>query len=626
MMVNLEANQQELAHASIAPYASDLTGGHLNVPGQGWETCPSSPMRQRGVGKRLEWQDERLRRPPDHPEPPAGNRAMLTSFRLRPAMRRWNGWGETAIEVPLSPAARAFLEDQLGPGAPPRDCSLEEALAGVPPSRLPPHPLVRTDPETRLRHAVGQGMPDWIAARSGRLRVPDGVAFPETNEEVRALLAYARAVGAQVVPYGGGTSVVGHLRLLPDPRPALSIDLSRMNRLLALDRLSALATFQAGVRGPDLEAALRAHGFTLGHYPQSFEYSTLGGWIMTRSVGQFALGYGRIEDMFVGGRLETPEGPWWIPAMPPSAAGPDLRHLILGSEGRLGILTEATLRVRPLPEVEAFRAFFFPDFASGLAAAREMAQLGLPLMMLRLSTPEETQITLRLAGRERLIRLLRGWLRLQGMGDASCMLLVAAAGTRRIAHAALAEVYAAAARHRGRSLGSRPAREWLRQRFRSPYLRNTLWEMGYAVDTLETAVLWARVPRMVTAIETALRRGLEEIGERVYAFSHVSHVYTYGANLYTTFIFRLARDPEETLERWRRLKHAASEAIVRLGGTISHQHGVGVDHQPYLEAEKGALGLRILRAAFRAVDPYGQMNPGKLIAENGGGHVPGPSP
>jgi len=535
-------------------------------------------------------------------------------------MRRWNGWGEHSVTVPLPSSALQFLEEQLGPGTPPRDCTLEEALAGIPPSRLPPHPLIRTDPEIRLHHAAGQGLPDWIALRSGRIHAPDGVAFPETNEEVRALLAYAEIVGARVVPYGGGTSVVGHVRVLPDPRPALVIDLQRMNRLLGLDPVSALATFQAGIRGPDLEAALRAQGFTLGHYPQSFEYSTLGGWVMTRSVGQFALGYGRIEDLFVGGRVETPKGPLVLPVFPPSAAGPDLRHLVLGSEGRMGILTEATLRVRPLPEAEAFQTFFFPGFPEGLAAIREMVQAGLPLTMLRLSTPEETRVTLRLTGRRRLVRWLEGWLRLQGLGGNPCMLLVAAAGSRRVVHAAMAEAHHMAARHGGRSMGSLLAREWLRQRFRSPYLRNTLWELGYAVDTLETAVIWARVPRMVAAIEEALRRGLADIGERVYVFSHISHVYPHGANVYTTLMFRLAPDPEENLERWRRLKQAASEAILRLKGTSSHQHGVGVDHQPYLEAEKGTLGLAILRAVFQTVDPHERMNPGKLVGSSFSGN------
>lgn len=533
-------------------------------------------------------------------------------------MRRWNGWGETAIEVPLPPAARALLEDRLGPGTPPRDLPLEEALARVPPSRLPPHPLVRTDPEVRLRHSVGQALPDWIAARSGRFLPPDGVAFPETEEEVRALLAFAEAVGARVIPYGGGTSVVGHLRVLPDPRPALVIDLARMNRLLDLDPIDRLATFEAGVRGPDLEAALRAHGFTLGHYPQSFEYATLGGWIMTRSVGQFALGYGRIEDLWVGGRIETPRGPLILPPQPPSAAGPDLRHLVLGSEGRLGILTQATLRVRPLPEAEAFHTFFFPDFDHGLAAVRAMVQAGLPLAMLRLSTAEETHITLRLAGREGRVRLLEAVLRLHRLGAERCMLLVAAVGPRRLVAAAVAEVFAIAGRHGGRWLGAHLAREWLRQRFRAPYLRNTLWAMGYAVETVETATRWTQAPRMLAAVEEALRRGLEPFGERVYVFSHLSHVYPHGTNLYTTFLFRLSQDPEENLERWRRLKTAASEAIVRLGGTISHQHGVGVDHRPYLEAEKGKLGMAMLQAAFRAVDPRSLMNPGKLLEETAG--------
>jgi len=322
-------------------------------------------------------------------------------------VRRWNGWGEATVEVPLPLRARAFLEDRLGPGTPPRDCSLEEALARIPPSRLPDHPQVHTDPELRLRHAVGQGLPDWIAARSGRIQAPDGVAFPETNEDVRALLAYARAVGARVIPYGGGTSVVGHLRVLPDPRPALAIDLGRMNRLLALDRLSGLATFQTGIRGPDLEAALRAHGFTLGHYPQSFEYSTLGGWIATRSVGQFALGYGRIKELFVGGQVETAQRPLILPPLPPSAASPDLRHMVLGSEGQLEILREAVLQARPLPEAKAFGTFLFPDFDHRLAVARAMVQAEILLTMVRLSSPKETRMILLLSGCEGWVCLLQ---------------------------------------------------------------------------------------------------------------------------------------------------------------------------------------------------------------------------
>ncbi len=279
-------------------------------------------------------------------------------------MRRWNGWGEESVRCPVAEPARRFLESRLGPGIRPTDAALEDVTRRIPSSRLPPHPLISTDAETRVRHALGQSLPDWIALRSGRIAAfPDGVAFPTNSGQVRELLAYAAGAGARVIPYGGGSSVVGHLTVLPEFGPALSVDLCRMNRLLALDEESGLATFQAGVRGPDLEAALRARGFTLGHFPQSFEHSTLGGWVATRSAGQFSLGLGRIEDLFAGGLLETPAGPLVLPPFPASAAGPDLRQVVLGSEGRLGILTEAVVRVRRVPRRERFLAVFFPDLA-----------------------------------------------------------------------------------------------------------------------------------------------------------------------------------------------------------------------------------------------------------------------
>lgn len=529
-------------------------------------------------------------------------------------MRRWNGWGDEGVTYPVPTGARRFLEEVLGAGIPPRDATLGEVVSRVPPSRLPPHPLVSTDPEQRVRHALGQSLPDWIAARSGNIPAfPDGVAFPVTNEEVRELIRYAQSVGARLIPYGGGTSVVGHLAVMPGSAPVLSVDLGRMNRLLHLDARSCLATFGAGVRGPDLEACLRARGFTLGHFPQSFEYSTLGGWVATRSAGQQSLGYGRIEDLFAGGRLEAPAGTLILPPFPASAAGPDLRQVVLGSEGRLGILTEVTVRIRPLPEAEEFAAVFFPHLEQGIAAVREMVQSAVPLSMLRLSTPAETATSLALAGHERLIRLLERWLALRGAGPGKCMLILGASGTRARVRQALRQALAIARYHRGVYAGRRFGHEWVKHRFRSPYLRNTLWEMGYAVDTLETAGTWTQVPRLIEAIELALRHGLEDEGEKVYAFTHLSHVYPHGSNVYTTYLYRLSPDPEETLRRWRVLKSAASRAIVACGGTISHQHGVGTDHLQYLEAEKGALGIDLLRALCRTLDPGGIMNPGKLV-------------
>lgn len=528
-------------------------------------------------------------------------------------MRRWNGWGDDTVQYPLNEAGRRFLTAHVGPGTPSRDATFADGVAAVPPTRLPDHPLVSADPADRLRHARGQSLPDWVALRTGQIGAfPDGVARPATGEEVRELLDYALQVGAAVIPYGGGTSVVGHINPSGD-RPSLSVDLARLNRLLRFDGEGNLATFSAGVVGPELEAQLRSRGFTLGHFPQSFEYSTLGGWIAARSSGQQSLGYGRIERLFAGGVLEAPAGTLTLPPFPASAAGPDLRELVLGSEGRLGILTEATVRISPLPEVEAFHAVFFPDWACTVAATRAIVQARLPLSMLRASTPAETETTLALAGHGRLIGMLEGLLALRKVAEGKCMLLLGFTGRARTVVAARKEALGIAAGHGGVHVGRTFGAEWHKSRFRTPYLRNTLWELGYAIDTLETATGWADVPGMVDAIEAALRDALAGFGERGQVFTHLSHLYPYGASIYTTYLFRSAADPDETLARWRAMKRAASGAIVARGGTISHQHGVGVDHAAYLPAEKSALGMAALRAACAVFDPAGIMNPGKLL-------------
>ncbi|MCL4517021.1 MAG: FAD-binding oxidoreductase [Firmicutes bacterium] len=529
-------------------------------------------------------------------------------------MRRWNGWGDEAVPYPLHEGARRFLHQKVGEARPPRDATLDEVMARVPESRLPSHPLVNTEPGERVRHARGQSLPDWIVMRSGRIEhFPDGVAHPRDSQEVGVLLEYAARNGIRLIPYGGGTSVVGHINVYEGEIPILVVDLGRMNRLLRLDEESYLATFEAGVRGPDLEAALRAEGYTLGHYPQSFEYSTLGGWICTRSSGQQSLGYGRIERLFAGGRLETFRGTFVLPPFPASAAGPDLRELVLGSEGRFGILTEATIRVRAVPESEDFRAIFFPDFESGRNALKQLVRRRLPLTMLRLSTAEETGTTLALAGHEKLLALLDRYLRVRGAGGEKCLLIYGLAGSRQEVAFAAKRVRGIAGRSGGIYAGRIFGKEWHKSRFKTPYLRNTLWEEGYAVDTLETAVPWSRAGGLVKEIQEKLSAGLSAINEKVHVFTHLSHAYIDGCSIYTTYVYRIADDPEETLRRWRILKELASRAIVGWGGTISHQHGVGRDHLPYLQVEKGELGMSLLRGLGEALDPGKLMNPGKLF-------------
>ena len=518
--------------------------------------------------------------------------------------RRWNGWGDPSVSYPLPDEGLAYLVQALGPGERIDDGPYEKALAMVPTSRLASHPLVLTDPATRLAHARGHSLPDWVALRYGVVdSFPDGVAYPESDLAVRALLEYAERQDVSLIPYGGGTSVVGHINPLPGDRPVLTVDLARLNRLIELDEVSRLATFEAGVRGPNLEAALAERGFTLGHFPQSFDYSTLGGWVATRSTGQQSHHYGRIEQLFAGGHLETPAGPLDLPALPASAAGPDLRQLVLGSEGRLGILTRAIVRVRRRPIFERFSAFFFHEWMEGAEAVRRCAQEGAPASMLRLGDSVETETTLRLAGHPTLATWARRGLSLLGYPDSRC-LLIAAETDRRAGLHRLGGLPA------GRPIGSL----WRTSRFRAPYLRNALWEAGYALDTLETAVSWSRIVPCASAILSALHAALEHEGERVLAFAHLSHAYPDGASIYATLLFRRTRDPDQTLARWHALKESATAALLEHGGTVSHQHGVGLDHARFLSVEKGPLGLQTLGAACRTLDPRGVMNPGKLLA------------
>jgi alkyldihydroxyacetonephosphate synthase len=529
-------------------------------------------------------------------------------------MRRWNGWGDESVEFVLTPKAETLLAGQIGSGARQTDISLDALVARVPAARLPAHPLITTDAAERVRHARGQSLPDLIAMRTGQgLVFPDGVAYPANTADVRALLGYARETGTRLIPYGGGTSVVGHVNVCPNSAPHLVVDLSRLSRPLQLDPTSQLATFEAGIGGTQLEGWLRAQGYTLGHFPQSFEYSTLGGWIATHSKGQQSLYYGGIERLFAGGQIETPLGEFILPVSISSATGLDLREVVLGSEGRLGIITSATMRISPLPAFESFQALFFPDWEHGVAAIRAVAQARLPLSMVRLSDSMETIVSLALPGQRRDIAAIEWLLRRAGRGDAKCMLLIGATGDA-FARQTLRQALGMLRRHGGIQLfGAAFGREWFRSRFRNPYLRNNLWERGFAVDTVETATDWTRLASTKQAIETALRTGLQDSGERVSCFTHLSHVYTSGSSVYTTYVYRVAPDPAETLRRWQVLKAAASRAIVANGATISHQHGVGLDHRPYLAQEKQFLGLRAMRDLLKDFDPDGMLNPGKLL-------------
>ncbi len=529
-------------------------------------------------------------------------------------MRRWNGWGEENIIYPLSERILAYLNHALGAGDITTDISFEAVVKTIPDSRCPDHPLIQKDPVVRLFHARGQSLPDWIALRAGTIGVfPDGVAYPEEESQLYQLLNLAKNKGMVLIPYGGGTSVVGHINPQPGEKPIVTVDLKKFSRLIDLDEKSQIAEFQAGVSGPALESQLGHHGFTLGHFPQSFEYSTLGGWIATRSSGQQSHYYGRVEDFFLGGRVITPIGPIEIAPHSASASGPDLRHVILGSEGRIGFITRASIKVRPLPERDIYFGFYFHDWSHAVNAVREIAQSDLSISMIRLSDPLETEITHLLSGKDRLIFFAEKGFRLLGFTTEKCLLILAITGNAKDTHFTLHQARQIFREHGGLFTGKAIGNIWKKSRFKAPYLRNSLWEAGYMLDTLETEIRWSRVLTAREMILKSIQEAGETLNERILAFSHLSHLYSTGASIYVTYLLRRSPEPEVNLQRWKIIKEAASKAILECGGTISHQHGIGRDHMDYLSIEKGEVALDSLRRIIKFFDPDSILNPGVLI-------------
>ncbi len=531
----------------------------------------------------------------------------------------WSGWGDPAVSADLDAEALAVLRERIGDLEPwPLAAALEDF-------QLPaPEPLpdaiaaavgdgnVFTGAEDRLRHASGRGYVDLTRMRLGALKsAPDAVVVPPDAEALRRLLDVCAREGIAVVPFGGGTSVVGGVEPLRggDPR-LISLDLAAL-RGVELDRRSMTARLGAGLRGPEAEAALAADGFTLGHFPQSFEYATIGGFAATRSAGQASSGYGRFDSMVSSVRLLAPAGDLETLETPHTAAGPALRELVLGSEGVLGVIPDVTVRVRPAPPVRRYEAWIVESFEAGSEIVREMAQgSGLP-DVIRVSDEEETEGTLALSGprgaQGRLFDAYLGLRRRRG----GCLLIAGFEGddesvARRRA-LAVRELRRGGAAYLGRSAGA----SWEHGRYRGPYLRDTLMGMGAMVETLETSHTWTRYRELHDGVSAAIHASLESQGTPGLVFCHLSHAYRDGASLYFTFISRARRGAE--VEQWAAVKRAACEAIVATGGTITHHHAVGRDHAPYMRSEVGETGLEALRAVKERLDPAGIMNPGKLL-------------
>lgn len=551
-------------------------------------------------------------------------------MRLCSRYKRWNSWGTEGFYLSTPHAGFNYLSSSLGQAAPLPEAQLSDCLRTISASRLDKQQIsgcefITIDPEIRLRHARGQSFPDWLALKSGKIRAfpesinyPDAVAFPDSPEQVRFILELAKSEDLNVIPYGGGTSVTGHINTVNSKRSSITVSMSHMNELLELDEAAQIATLGAGANGPQVEAQLRQRGFTLGHFPQSFEYSTIGGWIATRSSGQQSLKYGRIEQLYLGGCVETLNGRLDLPVTPASSAGFDLKSLILGSEGRVGIITEAKLKISPAPQHEVFSALFFKNESQAIQAIKCISHFNIGLSMVRLSLAEETYMQLKLTHNPSAVGWLESYLNLKGYrNNQKCLMFIGLTGSARSIQSTWKQLkehlkpfpYWVAPK----AIGN----HWIKGRFTFPYLRENLWQAGYGVDTIETALVWPKVESLVNKLEHRLKATADENNFSIKVFTHLSHIYPQGSSSYTTLIFPVAPTYEETYTRWLTLKQTASRLINIHGGTISHQHGVGLDHKPYLFAEKGKLGMKVIKNHLELFDPDLRMNPEKLISTNG---------
>ena len=487
----------------------------------------------------------------------------------------WSAWGDPAQAEPLTKERLELLRTALNT---PEQGLPRVSLAAVrlPESQLPEtaradliHTVgaeyLRDDDEARVRHTRGKSTRDLLRIRSGQAEdAPDAILLPASEDEVIAVLRSCAEHRVAVVPFGGGTSVVGGL----EPRRegfagVIALDLRRLNRLIDLDEISRTATLEPGLRGPEAEQLLGERGYTIGHHPQSFRYATIGGFAAARSSGQASAGYGRFDERVVSLSLATSEGVLRLGRAPRSAAGPDLRQLVLGSEGAFGVITSVTVEVSPAPEVKHYDGWRLPSFAEGTAALRRLTQDGPTPTVLRLS--DEVETALNLARPTEF-----------GADAAGGCLAIAGYEGRREEVAARRAAASQVIRQFGGQRDEDAGASWDQGRYQGPYLRDAMLDAGALVETLETVTFWSNVPALYEAVRTALTEALTAQGSPPVVLCHISHVYRSGASLYFTVGAGAREDP---LAQWQAAKQAAGEAILTNGGSITHHHGIGVDHR-----------------------------------------------
>jgi alkyldihydroxyacetonephosphate synthase len=551
------------------------------------------------------------------------------------ATMKWWGWGEEGVEFTHEdkPGLAPFVAEVLGlqVGAP-TDAPVRFEDLRIPEPSLPDGlraaferavggQFVSVDPLDRVVHARGKSLRDLIRQRRGDTpRVPDLVVRPSSEDEVTAVVRAALISDAVVIPFGGGSSISGSLEPAPDEsRPVVSVDLARMDKVLAIDSDSRLARVQAGVFGPHLEEQLRARGYTFGHFPDSFTHSTLGGWIATRSSGMQSDRYGDIADLTKGLRVVTPSGTLVTRPVPATSTGPSVREMVLGSEGRLGIITEATVHVRPIPEQRTILGYLFPTFPDGLQAMRDIAASECAVSVTRVSDAHETQFSFTMRVRPTLAdtlqsRALRTFVRRRLGWDPHrmCLSFIGYEGSDRHVSQQRRAVGKLVKRHGGLFIGAGPGELYDQKKFDTPHIRDFLLDRGAAGDVSETAMPWSRLEPVYDAVVSAGYGAFAQLGVRGYLMCHMSHSYHAGACLYFTFAF-VPSPGGDMISEYDVVKSAIQQAFVDNGATLSHHHAVGTEHARWLGQDISAPGVTMLEALFDGTDPGRHMNPGKIV-------------
>lgn len=480
---------------------------------------------------------------------------------------------------------------------------------------------VTTDDLERVVHVYGKSLRDLVRIRTNQVqRHVDVVVYPADEDEVQKVVDAAVAADAVLIPFGGGSNIAGSLEPRADEkRVVISLDMGRMRQVLDIDEESGLARIQAGAQGPDLEEQLNAKGWTIGHFPDSFTHSTLGGWVATRSSGMQSDKYGDISDIARGMRVVRPGGTLVIRANPSVSNGPSVREMVLGSEGRLGVITEVTAQVHRIPEKRDVYAYFFPNWRAGIAAMQEIAESDAAPTITRISDAPETGFSLATSkerhGFDKFAAgtVLPGLMKAKGWNlEEICLSFIGFEGAVSHAQRQKKLVDAIVKKHGGMGVGTGPGVLYDQKKFDTPYLRDFLLDRGAAGDVSETAMPWSKVNQVHDNVTAAAHRAYDELGIKGWIMSHMSHSYHSGACLYFTFAFVFGDDP---LGEYDHVKSAIQQAFVDNGSSISHHHGVGLEHAPWLEEDISTEGVKILTGVFEATDPGANLNPRKILAD-----------